>query len=449
MLFDGSTPLVQLADVAGPTEPAAGTSGGDTIEGGGSLGTAGTDQVFGQGGDDTISTSGAPDYIEGNSAADAIDSGRGDDDVLGGSSAQDGRPYGTDGLRLEQAMTPRLDPSAAGVTDGVDTVRAGAGDDTVLGDNGRVTRPVSGPSPDVAMADDAAGVTSGSDQLYGGQDHDVLYGQLDDGTTSTWGSGDRLEGGSGNDALLGDLAVVVRTPAPALSAPRTLAINSEAVSEQVYAASSVVPRTWVPEGSARVGGPDLALGGAGDDVLHLGGGADLGNGDAGADAIFGGDGDDAVWGGLEHDRLFGGHGDDMLDVKKRSGDASLFDSVRGLEDRDGNVATANGPDLAYGGWGSDELQADVGATGQQPATDVLVDWVGGHNVYYVCGGAYGQGRVVRTSSPAMEKLLLDLARAVGSEEGATSGSGGWYDVGMVYNKDNSQNTVKQPDHPGH
>ena len=39
----------------------------------------------------------------------------------------------------------------------------------------------------------------------------MLYGQLDDGPAL--GEGDVLEGGSGNDALLGDLAVVKRTPA--------------------------------------------------------------------------------------------------------------------------------------------------------------------------------------------------------------------------------------------
>ncbi len=246
--------------------------------GGSSLGTAGTDRVFGQGGDDTVTTRVPADYVEGNSGADTIDSGGGNDDVLGGSSALDGRPYGTTGTRLREEMAQRRDTSAAGVQDGVDTVRAGAGDDTVLGDNGRITRPPTGPSPDVAMADVVAGTTSGSDLLYGEDGHDVLYGELDDGAAGAWGAGDRLEGGTGNDALLGDLAVVVRTPASAVSAPRTLAIKSEAVSEQVYTAGSVVPRAWVPEGFAIVGGPDLALGGDGDDVLHLGGGGDLGNG---------------------------------------------------------------------------------------------------------------------------------------------------------------------------
>ncbi len=37
--------------------------------------------------------------------------------------------------------------------------------------------------------------------------------------------------------------------------------------------------------------------------------------------------------GLDHDRLFGGYGADDLDLKKRSGDPSVHDEVRGDEDR--------------------------------------------------------------------------------------------------------------------
>ena len=270
-----SKTVVQLADVPVGAAAAAGTSGGDIINGGsGADGTSGaSDRVFGQGGDDTVTTGSAADYVEGNDGNDTISSGGGSDDVLGGSSATNGQAYGGTGGRLVAEIAGRTDATAAGVLDGVDTVRAGAGDDTVLGDNGRITRPAAGPSPDVAMADVTAGATSGSDLLYGEDGHDVLYGELDDGAAVAWAAGDRLDGGAGNDALLGDLAVVVRTPASELSAPRTLAINSEAVSEQVYGTGSVVPRTWVPEGLATTGGPDRAVGGTGDDVLHLGGGA--------------------------------------------------------------------------------------------------------------------------------------------------------------------------------
>ena len=77
--------------------------------------------------------------------------------------------------------------------------------------------------------------------------------------------------------------------------------------------------------------------------------------------------------------------------------------------------------------------------------------MGAHNVYYVCAGAYGQGKVIRESSPAMEELLLDLAQCGRRpRRRATSGSGGWYDVGMVYNKDNNaEHCERSPEHPGH
>ena len=71
------------------------------------------------------------------------------------------------------------------------------GDDTVLGDNGRITRPTDGqrPVPDVAMADTANASTYGSDKLFGDGGDDVLYGQLDDGVAL--GTGDELDGGAG------------------------------------------------------------------------------------------------------------------------------------------------------------------------------------------------------------------------------------------------------------
>ncbi len=169
----------------------------------------------------------------------------------------------------------------------------------------------------------------------------------------------------------------------------------------------------------------------------------------GRTSVLGGAGDDALWGGIDHDRLFGGHGADDLDLKVRSGDPVEYADARPAEDGDGTELTSNGADLVYGGWGPDESQADVGATGQQPASDVLVDWVGAHNVYYVCDGAYGAGRVIRQSSPALQDLMVTLTRASGSQEITQRDSGGWFDLGMVYNQDKSQNTTRSPEHPGH
>ena len=322
----------------------------------------------------------------------------------------------------------------------------GGGDDTVLGDNGRITRPSDGqrPVPDVAMADTANPSTYGSDKLFGEAGDDVLYGQLDDGVAL--GTGDELDGGAGHDTLLGDLAVVTLTPATAT----TFALKSDAITETVAPPNgSVVPVTYVPQGQATNGGPDIAWGGDGNDTLHLGGGADLANGGSGTDTVFGGDGDDALWGGTGHDRIFGGYGADDLDLKIRSGDPGAYARARDAVDGDGREVTSNDDDLIYGGWGADELQADVGGTGKQPVTDHLIDWVGAHNVYYVCAGAYGAGRVIRQSGPGMQDLLTDIARAAGAAEPTVTGSGGWYDLGMVFSSDKNGNTARSPEHPGH
>ena len=187
--------------------------------------------------------------------------------------------------------------------------------------------------------------------------------------------------------------------ASTLSAPRTVTSNSGMISESLYPANSWVPVTTLLAPLVALGGQDVLLGDTGNDVLRGGAGRDLANGGVGDDVVFGGDGDDAVWGGIGHDRLFGGYGADDLDLKARAGDPTIYVTVAGLEDRDNRISTTNGADLVYGGWGPDELQADQGGAGPQPGSDQLIDWVGNHNVYYVCNGAYGAGRTHPREQP--------------------------------------------------
>ena len=444
---------VQLA-----TSPTGATSAGDGIWGGGMDGTAGApgsspddDRVFGQGGDDVIWSGTGDDHVEGNQGDDTVDAGTGNDDVVGGSTSAAGQPLATGRLT---AVVADLDASAAGVPDGVDTVVGGEGQDVVLGDNGRITRPASAPAGavlpyrDVAMADTTAGATSGSDRLSGGAGDDVLYGQLDDSTGL--GDGDVLRGGDGSDAVLGDLGVVTPTAASTLGRPTTLTSKSGQIQETVYGAGTNVPVTVVDKTVAGLGGSDVAYGDAGDDVLRLGAGNDLATGGDGDDAVLGGLGDDALWGGLGHDRLLGGYGDDDLDLKPRTGDPAVYTTLalRGVADTDNLASTSNGADLAYGGWGIDEMQADQGGAGRQAGSDQLVDWVGNHNLYYVCDGPYGAGRVLRQSSPDVEALLTTLATALGGKDVATSGAGGFWDLGMVTNSGSSANSAPAPGAPG-
>ena len=284
------------------------------------------------------------------------------------------------------------------------------------------------------MADTAAGATSGSDDLWGDQGDDVVYGQMDDtarpATGTVLGTGDTMHGGPDADSLLGDLGVVQPTPA---TGARRLVSNGSFVQEDVFQPGTLVPVTTVPAALVGVGGSDVAFGDGGNDTIRLGADRDLANGGADDDVVLGGDADDALWGGTGHDRLFGGYGDDHLDLKRPGTGApsywATYATVAGAEDTDDKASTTNGADLAYGGWGADTMQADQGGAGRQPGSDQLVDWVGNHNLYLVCNGAYGAGYVQRQSSPDMESLLSTLVTAAGGTDVATAGSAAFYDLG--------------------
>jgi Ca2+-binding RTX toxin-like protein len=418
------------------------------------------DRLFGQAGDDCLAGAQDEDYLEGGSGGDRLAGGAGDDDILGGSSATNGQPMGDDGLRLRQPLDRDDDPSglvdssAAGLPDGGDLIAGGEGDDVMIGDNGRITRPggiIGEGVRHVAMADTTMGDTSGSDSIFGGDGDDMLYGQLDDtagGGNDAIGTGDILHGEDGRDVIIGDVAVVILTPTEQLGEDATLGLRGTIIAEPVYQAGTLIALTYTPAQAVGVGGADLALGGEGDDVLRLGFGPDLANGGAGNDVLFGAQGPDALWGGFGHDRIFGGHGSDLLDVKPRATDPPIYFEVAGAEDTDDDPNTGNGADLLYGGWGPDELQADVGGAGPDAESDYLIDWIGNHNVFYVCDGPLGRGRVIRSPSPALRSLLTDLAVAEGATDVNDPDSGGWYELGLVRRRDNSANSTPHPNAPG-
>lgn len=446
--------LVQLFDNVTSGTP---VGGGDTLRG-----ANGRDLLFGQGGDDTVSGGDGVDYAEGNAGNDTIAGDGGEDDLLGGSSAANGTVLsGTgsgDRLLTPIPKTTLVDSSAAGVLDGNDTIYGGSAPgpaagtdadsaDVVLGDNGRVTRSCTAGScttisgggsgvhtvRQVAMADTAPGLSSGSDTLFGQDGDDELYGQFDNtdgsgaGTTYQGApvSGDVLDGGAGDDALAGDQGVDVPTAAADLGKTNTtLSGNAGFVSELVRPAGTLV--RVLTQTQPTVGGNDVLLGGTGFDSVHAGAGADVVNAGDGDDVVFAGDGNDAVWGGGAHDRLFGGTGDDQLDVKRNVDFPALWTLVAPVADTDGLKATVNGLDTAYGGSGHDALQGDMGDSGKTPG-DRLMDWTGTYNLFLVCGGAYGAGKVLSKADPSTVTFLQNLAAATGSVGGAELalvGSGG-------------------------
>ncbi|MET0928946.1 MAG: hypothetical protein ABWX74_05480 [Aeromicrobium sp.] len=312
------------SDVA-PT-PGAGSSGGDTMTGGGR-----DDLILGQSGDDVVDAGDGSDAIEGGAGQDTIHGDDGDDEIVGGSWT-------------------------AGTHDGGDTIAGDAGADLLLGDNGT---PANGFSPYVQLLDvPAAGrvasaMVSGGDALSGGDGDDRVFGQGGDDTLTGGAAVDLLEGGAGSDQLSGGTEDDVLTG------------GSSSNDGVIYPGRTA---------DGQLDAADVLAGGSGDDVLagdnarldrtdnlradgtrlrsvqlfdvstataraaRGTGGADLVVGDDGRDLIFGQTGDDSLSGGAGDDYLEGNDGADTA-----AGDAGEDDVIGGGSSRTGAVITVSGP----------------------------------------------------------------------------------------------------------
>ncbi|QIK65874.1 calcium-binding protein [Nocardioides sp. HDW12B] len=461
-----STVLYDLAVVA-KSLPSTLVSGNDVIRG-----NADRDLVYGQCGADTIDGDAGDDWLEGNTnpaspsgSPDTIRGGDGDDDVLGGSSNNVGTTTGVTGS-TGTAGAGAFPATPNKVLDGGDRLWGDAGNDAVLGDNGRVDRAAAGSlwtyqsykgSGETtagkllvrkvlsARADEGTGAY-GDDEGHGGDGHDELYGQL---------GNDKLEGNAGDDSVLGDLGEVVTSVRTGSS---KVVEASGFISETINVPGTLKRTTTtypVPTSatSGGVGGTDVLLGGLGNDVTHGGAGNDqmwgnrsfvgstfatlvptketspVGISGLDDDVIFGGHGDDRAWGGWQHDRLYGGHGADQLD---------LVTVLNGSRQGDPTV-DFKGIDFMYGGWGQDGMQADVSKPSPSNQTDKMVDGTGAYNGYFVCEGAYGGNSVMRLLSPAMESFWQQVAADDGLVSAASSKTSGWWELGMVYNADRGSN----------
>jgi Ca2+-binding RTX toxin-like protein len=342
-------------------------SGGDRISGG-----DGVDLAWGQDGDDAISGDGDADYIEGNGGVDTI---RGDlglnvaghttvtplpaqpwpgsagpvsdligvstpdgqDDLIGGSSAQAFRDTG-------------------------DVIEGNGGDDVILGDNGSLLRTIvngkekvySERYPAGADLTNATVVRSHDPALpgpstrfcttaqatcepLGAYGADVLYG--DNGNDGIWAQDgdDTVYGGNGDDDLFGELGqdtIYGEAGQDAIIGDRGGVMNQYLNADDVAALgftvtlNSTPPETftgfrpgyydrrvdllhdtdgdvWVGGSTSapmvydgiNFGGNDRIRGGSGNDNLHGAFGDDLINGDSGGDMVFGSRGSDILWGG--------------------------------------------------------------------------------------------------------------------------------------------------------
>ena len=482
--FNGAyTRVITLLDVATLTYAIPTTVyGADYL-----WGSDNDDILYGQGGSDELHGGAGDDLIEGNAASDVIYGDSGDDDLIGGSGLTiSNDPATLLPGRLDASTATRSAPlgeNPAAIVPLGDTIYGGSGSDVVLGDNGRIVRPLDAggnwitlvywlqtdltgetaprhvvtPSGSrihrqVVMVETSAGLTAGSDLIYGGPGEDDLIGQFDDTAPGLLAIGDELYGEGGEDVLLGDNGTiqewVVKTPTQPIRPQQPF------IEDDVYIQNSLFRQVVLSPFD--LGGDDRLLGGEGGDWMHGGAGSDLMNGNTGNDRLFGDDGNDALWGGPHHDHLWGGYGADYLDVVPRQaeliyqGNQVIPMPADPLEwfvfAADDNYQDI---DYLYGGWEQDALQADVGGPGPR-AGDRMIDWAGAYNVYYLCAANYGERVITRSPSPGMIAFLQQLAEGDGAYQVAAEGSSGFDELAMVYTKDIRFNTNPiHPDHPGH
>lgn len=244
-------PDLPITAIGGPGEDVFVAGGGNDVLDPG----AGQNAMYGNPGDDEIVAPATPD------AGDVYDGGGGDGDRV--SYERRLQPVHLSGGAVEAA-------TGKDQLLGVEIVRGGEGDDTLIDGSS----PSTSPTPNFARLEGAAG-------------NDLL----DSGV-----AGGMLLGGPGDDVLTGGLEFQVPFGLKGSPLHGVNHLLGEEGNDVAYGSSA----------------EDLIELGAGDDSAYGGAGSDHLNGGAGEDLVVGGDGDDVVVGDGGFDRLFGSKGKDRI-----------------------------------------------------------------------------------------------------------------------------------------
>ena len=412
-------------------------------------GDAADDAIFGQQGGDTINGGDGNDYVEGNAGDDTIAGNAGDDDLIGGGSANDGA------IGLVDA-----DRAGNGLADvGETLIAGGTGEDWIAGDNTLVNRnrPAAGRAPfelfDVETTVTgplAAGVggggelsitgddgpdwifgQTGADTITGGADPDYVEGNNgDDSISGNEANDDLVGGGSANDGVIdadrvgntlldvGETLIAGGTGEDWITGDNALVNRNRPTGapfpirlfDVETTGSGALPGTGGGELSITGDdGPDWIFGQAGGDVITAGANTDYVEGNNGDDSIAGnGDDDDLVGGGSADDGVIDGTriGNTLLDVGENvvtgddgvdwiTGDNALINRNRPTPPANGrapielfDVATASGAAISPLTSGGDLLQGNadddrIFGQGNGAQTDDEVDPVDGRNNDFV------------------------------------------------------------------
>jgi len=334
------------------------------------------------------------DIVGAGTGDDVVHAGEGDDDVYGmdGSDLLFG-DAGND-LIMGDGMAASFLNGSYGIVStpelhGNDTLVGGAGRDALAGQGGD-DELYGGTEDDLMWGDDGGGGNNfqntplevhGNDYLDGGDGNDVMHGG---------GRDDSLFGGAGNDTMLGD----GNTNDSVSGAYQGLDYLDGEDGDDVLIGGGNDDELFGGEGKDSLFGDDsnehnTPLANQGSDYLDGEGGDDQLAGGGNNDTLIGGTGDDALWGDDTQDFLpVSAHGDDYLDGEDGNdqltgggGNDTLYgsagkDTLHG-DDTEANVAVSgHGADYLDGGDGDDVLYGDGGA-------DTLI---GGAGSDYLDGG---------------------------------------------------------------
>jgi Ca2+-binding RTX toxin-like protein len=329
------------------------------------------------------------------------------------------------------------------------TINGTAGDDLLVGTDNRDT--INGLGGD----DELHSGVSKYDRLYGGDGDDALYADPgsrlvflygEDGADTLYGSGkgNRLDGGLGNDTLIGSDKASSADLLVGGAGADLLDGGGGDGDAASYWGSSVGVQIDLSAGTAAGGdaqgdvltGIESLAGSAFDDVLTGDGGANYLSGGAGRDVMAGRRGEDRLLGGEDEDELSGGARDDYLDggagadvvdggggidtilVLSRFGEATVIDLKGGT----GQGAEAEGDtyisiENVQAGVANDTVYGDGGA-------NVVFGWLGDD----VLSGRGGDDRLNGSADNDVLSGRGGDDRLDGSADNDVLGGGGGNDI---------------------
>ncbi len=298
------------------------------------------------------------DSIVAGAGNDTVNAGGGNDTVLGGTGADS--VFGGAGADSIDGGDGNDIIGNWGSDDGNDTMRGGAGNDSIIGGTG----------------DDLIFGDNGDDTLFGGAGNDTIFGGTGNdqvGITDDH-NGDVYDLGEGvgdqdsvwfSNFISTNAVSVTFTGSDAASYAFSggLASGSFSGAEIVggTAYSDTLNAAADTDGQVLFGqsGVDSITGGSGNDTLYGGADADWISSGAGADLIDGGDGSDTIFFGTGGDMVFGGAGDDLIDDVNFTQEGAFNDYIDGGDGND-TIYTGGGNDTILGGAGNDFAYGDDG-----------------------------------------------------------------------------------------